>query len=116
MRKPGREFWRNLSITLVSGGAMYGFAIYIARQDRTRMNEIHKQSDEVYGKMRRAVDSVKHRKDTMYKSGSQQKYKIRDSGEGKDPYEDPDFDDLVPGEEYDEEFVDRSEGDPELYK
>ena len=32
-----------------------------------------------------------------------------------DPYDNPDFDDLFPGEEYDEEFVDRSEGDRELY-
>ena len=32
-----------------------------------------------------------------------------------DPYDNPNFDDLVPGEEYDEEFVDRDEGDPELY-
>ena len=32
-----------------------------------------------------------------------------------DPYDAPDFDDLFPGEEYDEEFVDRSIGDPELY-
>lgn len=32
-----------------------------------------------------------------------------------DLYENPDFDDLFPGEEYDEEFVDRSKGDPELY-
>lgn len=32
-----------------------------------------------------------------------------------DPYDNPDFDDLIPGEEYDEEFVDRSEGDRELY-
>ena len=40
----------------------------------------------------------------------------KDDGEDNDPYDDPDFDDLVPGEEYDEEFVDRSKGDPELYK
>lgn len=32
-----------------------------------------------------------------------------------DPYDNPDFDDIIPGEEYDEEFVDRSEGDHELY-
>ncbi|WP_279113056.1 hypothetical protein [Hoylesella timonensis] len=32
-----------------------------------------------------------------------------------DSYDNPDFDDLIPGEEYDEEFVDRSEGDRELY-
>lgn len=38
-----------------------------------------------------------------------------DEDEDIDPYEDPDFDDLFPGEEYDEEFVDRSKGDPELY-
>ena len=31
-----------------------------------------------------------------------------------DPYDNPDFDDLFPGEEYDEEFID-SQGDPELY-
>ena len=33
----------------------------------------------------------------------------------EDLYDNPDFDDLIPGDEYDEEFVDRSEGDPELY-
>ena len=32
-----------------------------------------------------------------------------------DLYDNPNFDDLIPGEEYDEEFVDRDEGDPELY-
>ena len=33
-----------------------------------------------------------------------------------DLYDNPDFDDLIPGDEYDEEFVDRDEGDPELYE
>ncbi|MBR1793585.1 MAG: hypothetical protein IJ764_08120 [Bacteroidales bacterium] len=45
--------------------------------------------------------------------------KIKDDGgddDDVDPYDDPDFDDLIPGEEYDEEFVDRSIGDPELYE
>ena len=32
-----------------------------------------------------------------------------------DPYDNPNFDDLIPGEEYDEEFVDRDEGDLVLY-
>ncbi|MBQ9670148.1 MAG: hypothetical protein IJV23_03925 [Prevotella sp.] len=38
-----------------------------------------------------------------------------DEDDDGDPYDNPDFDDLFPGEEYDEEFVDRSEGDHELY-
>ena len=33
----------------------------------------------------------------------------------EDPLENPDFDDLVPGDEFDEEFVDGSTLDPELY-
>ena len=41
--------------------------------------------------------------------------KMDDEDTDDDPYDNPDFDDLIPGEEYDEEFVDRSEGDPELY-
>ena len=40
---------------------------------------------------------------------------IETDDDDRDPYDDPDFDDLIPGEEYDEEFVDRSQGDPELY-
>lgn len=32
-----------------------------------------------------------------------------------DPYDNPDFDDLIPGEEYDEDFIDHSSGDHELY-
>ena len=116
MWKPDRKFWHNLSITVIVLGAIYGFSIYYALKDRERINEIHKQSEEVHGGMRRAVDGVKHRQDTMIHNGKQQKHIIRDNCDYKDPYDDPDFDDLVPGEEYDEEFVDRSEGDPELYK
>ena len=43
------------------------------------------------------------------------KEKGHDYDDDSDPYDDPDFDDLIPGEEYDEEFIDRSTGDPELY-
>lgn len=39
-----------------------------------------------------------------------------DEEEDGDLYDDPDFDDLIPGDEYDEEFVDRDQGDPELYE
>ena len=38
-----------------------------------------------------------------------------DENDDNDLLENPDFDDLIPGDEYDEEFVDRSTGDPELY-
>lgn len=38
-----------------------------------------------------------------------------DASDDDDPLENPDFDDLIPGDEYDEEFIDRSMGDPELY-
>ena len=38
-----------------------------------------------------------------------------DENDDDDLLENPDFDDLIPGDEYDEEFVDRSTGDPELY-
>ena len=116
MWKPDRNFWRNLLITLIVLGAMFGFTIYFALQDRQRQNEIHNQSEEVYGRMRRAVDSVRHRNDTSFHNSRQQRYMVRDHGEETDPYDNPDFDDVVPGEEYDEEFVDRSVGDPELYK
>ena len=70
----------------------------------------------------RWLDSVRHHHDsiantikgrervnTNFKNGEQDDDDI-------DPYDDPDFDDLFPGDEYDEEFVDRSKGDPELYK
>lgn len=116
MWKPDRNFWRNLAITVIILGVMYGFTIYNSIQERKRITEIHKQSEEVYGRMRRAVDNMKNKKDTLSRNGQQQKYRIREQNEDTDPYDNPDFDDLVPGEEYDEEFVDRSEVDPELYK
>ena len=37
-----------------------------------------------------------------------------DDDDYRDPYENPNFDDVIPGDEYDEEFL-GSEGDPELY-
>jgi len=68
-------------------------------------------------------DSIKHHHESVAntvngrKKGniSLGKNEDEDEDEDIDPYEDPDFDDLFPGEEYDEEFVDRSKGDPELY-
>jgi hypothetical protein len=111
-----KTFWRNLLITVAILGAMYTCTAYFAIQDRERQEEIHKHGEEVYGRMHRAVDSVKHQHLNKSKVNSHGKLFGKDDGEDNDPYDDPDFDDLVPGEEYDEEFVDRSKGDPELYK
>ncbi len=91
---------------------MYTCTAYFAIQDRER----HKQGEEVYGRMRRAVDSVRHQPLNISNVNSLGKFVGKDDGEDNDSYDDPDFDDLVPGEEHDEEFVDRSKGDPELYK
>lgn len=68
---------------------------------------------------RRGLDSIRLHNDSIRKSVSTKKGKgeiiIGTDDDDRDPYDDPDFDDLIPGEEYDEEFVDRSQGDPELY-
>lgn len=56
------------------------------------------------------TDTIRHKTKTV----------ISISANGEEPYADlydnPDFDDLIPGDEYDEEFVDHDEGDPELYE
>lgn len=109
-----KTFWRNLMITLVVLVGLYTCTAYFALRERERQTMIHKQGEEVNGRMRKAVDSVKHLNQSM-KNNSNKTYLGKDSGEDKDYYDDPDFDDLIPGEEFDEEFVDRSEGDPELY-
>ncbi len=56
--------------------------------------------------------------DSINVSGKfQHSYSTEDyhNSDNQDPYDNPDFDDLIPGEEYDERFVDRSTGDFELY-
>lgn len=109
-----KEFWRNLTITVVVIVGLYTCTAYFALCDRKRQTMIHKQGKEVYDRMRKAVDSVKLLKRSMNKS-RYKTYLGKDNGADKDLYDDPNFDDLIPGEEYDEEFVDGSEGDPELY-
>ena len=52
----------------------------------------------------------------MGNSSTAKGYDYDDSDPYDDPYDDPYFDDLIPGDEYDEEFIDRSTGDPELYE
>ena len=53
-----KTFWRNLLITAVILGSVYTCTAYFAIQDRERQEEIHKQGEEVYGRMRRAVDRM----------------------------------------------------------
>jgi hypothetical protein len=111
-----KSFWRNLLITVVIMGAMYTCTAYFAIQDRERQEEIHKRGEDDYGKMRHAVDSVRHQPLNKNNVNCHRKFVGKKVGEDNDPYDDPNFDDLVPDEEYDEEFIDRSTGDPELYK
>ena len=104
----------NLTTTIVVLVGFYTCTAYLALRDRERQTMIHEQGEEAYGRMRKTIDSVKHLNRSLNKS-RHKTYLVKDKGEDKDLYDNPDFDDLIPGEEFDEEFVDRSEGDPELY-
>lgn len=125
MAKLGKQFWRNFWITIIIIGTVYGITAFFALKERERKQEQSKIEAE---KQRireeqslRWRDSVRHHNDSIantikgrkrvnfnFKNGEQE-------DDDKDSYDNPDFDDLIPGEEYDEEFVDRSKGDPELY-
>lgn len=58
---------------------------------------------------------VKHYNETTKKAAISTFTPTKNENADSDPYDNPDFDDLIPGEEYDEEFVDRSKVDHELY-
>ena len=125
MAKLGKQFWRNFWITIIIIGTAYAITAFFAIKERERKQEQSKIEAE---KQRireeqslRWRDSVRHHNDSIantikgrkrvnfnFKNGEQE-------DDDKDSYDNPDFDDLIPGEEYDEEFVDRSKGDPELY-
>jgi hypothetical protein len=125
MVKLGKQFWRNFWITIIIIGTAYGITAFFALKERERKQEQSKIEAE---KQRireeqslRWRDSVRHHNDSIantikgrkrvnfnFKNGEQE-------DDDKDSSDNPDFDDLIPGEEYDEEFVDRSKGDPELY-
>ena len=47
-----KTFWRNLLITAVILGSVYTCTAYFAIQDRERQEEIHKQGEEVYGRVK----------------------------------------------------------------
>ena len=126
MNKLVKDFWRKLCISAVIIGVAYGLTIYFALQERHHKDEIRRQKVEkqrLFEEESRWRDSIKHHHKNVTKTVNGRKRgnislgknEDEDEDEDIDPYEDPDFDDLFPGEEYDEEFVDRSKGDPELY-
>lgn len=124
MNKLGKDFWRKLCISAIIIGVAYGLTIYFALQERHHKDEIRRQKVEkqrLFEEKSQWRDSIKHHHESVENTvNGRKKWNIslgknEDEDEDIDPYEDPDFDDLFPGEEYDEEFVDRSKGDPELY-
>lgn len=119
MRKLSKEFWRGLWVTVLVMGCLFGCTAYYALQERKQKEEFRRRDDERREAVRWGLDSMRLHNDSIRNSVSTKKGKggitIGTDDDDRDPYDDPDFDDLIPGEEYDEEFVDRSQGDPELY-
>ena len=78
---------------------------------------VEREMREAGQKRRRADARALNRERARHEQGvgASERFSPDNAGEDGDPYDDPDFDDLFPGEEYDEEFVDRDMGDPELY-
>ena len=126
MAKLGKQFWQKLSVTIIFLSILYGITIYFALQERERNQERRRVEaeqqrirEEKYLQWR---DSFRHYNESIANTIKERK-RVNitskddelDDDDDIDPYEDPDFDDLFPGEEYDEEFIDRSTGDPELY-
>ena len=126
MRKFSKEFWRGLLVTVIILGTVYSCTIYLALKERGQKEEWRKRDEERRERIRlgqdaarRYTDSIRRSvrvKSTMGNSSTAKGYDYDDSDPYDDPYDDPYFDDLIPGDEYDEEFIDRSTGDPELYE
>ena len=114
------NFWKNLFVFLIVIGTIYGFTIYFALQERKQKEEWRKSDEERRSRIEKARKLNETHRDSIILSIKKRPRK-NDIGEMQykdddiDPYDNPDFDDLIPGEEYDEEFVDRDTGDPELY-
>ena len=108
-----KNFWRNFLITLSVIGIVYGATAFFALRERKNKELRKKERMELReNPLVSTHREVIQQRDTLHP-------KIKDDGDDDDdvdPYDDPDFDDLIPGEEYNEEFVDRSIGDPELYE
>lgn len=114
-----RKFWNSLLAFLIIMGFLFGCTAYFALQERKQKEEFRRRDNEHREAIRRGLDSIRLHNDSVRKSVSNKQVRsgivFGTDDDDRDPYDDPDFDDLIPGEEYDEEFVDRSQGDPELY-
>ena len=75
--------------------------------DKERREKIEQGLREAQRHRDSVINTVRNRKTTG-------KFVVYDD-DYRDPYENPNFDDVIPGDEYDEEFL-GSEGDPELYE
>lgn len=120
MNKPSKKFWRGLWTTIIVLGTVYGCTVYFALQERRQKEESYRKDAERREKIRQGMELSRRHNDSIRNSMKNRKGNIffttgKESDDDKDPYDDPDFDDLFPGEEYDEEFVDGSTGDLELY-
>ena len=119
MKKLSKEFWRGLCVTALVMGCLFCCTAYFALQERKQKEEFLRRNNEHREAIRRGLDSIRLHNDSIRKAVSTKKGKggitIGTDDDDRDHYDIPDFDDLIPGEEYDEEFVDRSQGDPELY-
>ena len=114
-----KKFWNNLLAFLVIMGCIFGCTAYFALQERKQKEKFQRWDNERREAIGRGLDTVRLHNDSIRKSVSAKRGNsgivIDTDDDDLDPYDDPDFDDLIPGEEYDEEFVDRSQGAPELY-
>ena len=118
MKKPNKSFWQGLLVFVIIMGTLLGCTIYMALRERNKKEQFRQINQERIERIKRSIELSKHHNDsvraTMKLSAGEMKYEKTD--DSRDPYDNPDFDDLIPGEEYDEEFVDRSQGDLELYE
>src|SRR3712207_4024972 len=111
MKKLFKDFLRGLFISIIILGMIYGCNIYFSLQEHKQRKE-WQQEEERREKTKKYRDAMQKQRDSIKVSGKlQHSHSIEDNvhSDNQDPYDNPDFDDLIPGEEYDEEFVDRSD-------
>lgn len=117
MTNKHKRFLKHLMIFLIIVGSIYGCAIYFALQEVKQEKEYRQRKKELREKNNQSLPTPQQDKDNIKdcRKTIERHIGVYDD-DYNDPYDDPDFDDLIPGEEYDEEFIDRSQGDPELYE
>lgn len=118
MKKLNKDIFLGLFTSIIIVGIIYGSNLYFSLQGSKQRQERHKQEEERREKIKKYREILEKQCDSIRVSGKlQHSHSIEDYdlNDDQDLYDNPDFDDLIPGEEYDEEFVDRTTGDPELY-